>query len=751
MVRKLLAPLLFFLGGIAALSWQVLWHLDLSLALGVSAKGTALTVATVMAGITLGALWSGKRIEARAPEKPWVFYGMLESFVGLSGWLPLILMPAIESADAAIYQSAPFTATAFTAMVLALTIGPASFAMGATLPVIGVIAKNCAQPLSRFYAANTAGAAFGALLVAFFLIPNLGRIGAGFVLIVIQLAILGAAFALSRESSMAKAGKVEPTADRKPSISARLALTFAAATGFATFALEVSWFRLLRSAWLSTTDSFAIMLFVFLIALAIGAWLSRRIRKWGVALSVILGLAGMAILIATPILERFDLWGNAGGSYLGRATVRVLAAFCVMGLPVALIGVSLPWLLDEFRRPRDWARLYGINTIGAVVGSLVAGWILMGLLGPVRTSWLAGLVLTAVAVPAIRNWRGRCEILVPTLCLLAVAWWAESGIGKTRTQGPTAAVRNEHRVLASIHGPDVTTSVVQIESGSHVLFIDGYAATGEYGASSNYMDAMGRLPMLLHNNPRDALVICFGTGQTARAVLDENPERLTVVDVNPAVFEVAELFKSNGEVLKDNRVRVRAMDGRAWLRRSDTEYDVVTLEPMPPFFAGTNSLYSVEFYELIHNSLREDGFVAQWFPMHLMTPGHARAVAAAFVEVFPAAVLWIDPDNADAQGVPQQGILIGRKGDRPWDPWPGFERPAAGLRPLGYETVNGNVFLVDEELARYVEGAETVTDNNQVLSYGKDALHRHDISKRLFSGENMKELFELKQGTNPAP
>ncbi len=754
MFRKQIALPVFFVGGIAALAWQVLWQLDLALALGISAQGTALTVAVVMAGMTLGALWAGSRFDTNPPENPWLTYGLLEIAMGIFAWLPTLLLPLIESLDAYTYQSAPLLATPFFALVLALTLGPSSFAMGATLPVIGIIAEKSARSLSRFYAANTAGAAFGALLVAFVLIPNLGRTKSGFILLTLQLLILGSTWMLSR-TKMKSAGDLKTGSisaeEPPPSTGSKQALTFAALTGFAVFALEVSWFRLLRAAWLSTTDSFAVMLFVFLAALAIGAWISKPIRKWGISLSVVLGIAGMGILLATPIIERFDQWGTAGGSYSGRITLRVLAAFFVMGLPVALMGVSLPCLLDEVEKPRDWARLYGINTIGAVFGSLAAGWVFMSLLGPVKSSWLIAGLLIFTSIRSIQKWRGKFEMLLPAVFFFVIAWMGNSHIGVERIQGPTAMVRRDHQLLAHINGPDVTTSVVRTPQGMTALFIDGYAATGEFGAGSRYMDAMGRLPMLLHSDPKDALVICFGTGRTARAVLDENPQRLTIVDVNPAVFDLAGFFVSNRDVLKDQRVRVRTMDGRAWLRRSDTDYDVITLEPMPPFFAGTNSLYSVEFYELIHQRLKDDGFAAQWFPMHLMTPEHARAVAAAFVKIFPAATLWIDPDNRDATGSPQQGILIGRKGNREWDRWPGFDRPSSGPRPLSFAEVNNSLFLDSEALARYTATTMPVTDDNQILSYGKDALHRQDLSKHLFSSENMEELERSKAPRSGTP
>ena len=746
MFRKILVPFLFFLGGLTMLSWLDLWQLDLSIALGISARSTALTVTVVMAAVTLGALWSGKRLESKPPENPWIFYGILTVIIGALAWLPLLSTPLIKSGDAAVYQAAPYLNTLFTALSLAIVVGIPAFFIGALGPLTGLLAKKTDVQFSRLLAVKILGAAVGALCVSFIFMPFFGRIQSGIILFSIQLGIFGLA-RISGNNATASAPKDDAIKQRRelPVMPPRVTICFAAVAGFATFALQFSWFRLLRSSWLNTVDATALMLFVFLFALAVGAWLSSRLRTIGVALAVLLALSAMAIWIATPFVERFDLWGSAGGSYFGRILMKLFIALLFMGPGVALLGMVLPWLLDEAKSPRNSSKIFGIYTIGALIGSLFAGWLLIEKLGPVKSSWIAGIVIVIAAVPQIRAWRGRFELIVPSLMILIVAWWADSGIGDKRTQGPTKTLREPHRVLTHSQTPNSTTSVVKTKDGLNVLFVDGYAAGGEFGVNSNYLDAMGRLPMLLHTDPRDALVIGFGAGQTARAILDERPERLTIIDTNKAVFEAAEHFKNNRDVLKNDHVRYRAMDSRSWLRRTSESYDVVTVVPMPPFVAGANSNYSVEFYEELAHCMQDDGFVAQWFPIHLMTPRHSKAIAAAFAEVFPNAILWFDPSNVDMNDIPQQGILLGRKGDTEWELFPGFSRNAERERPLDFDTVNGNVFLTFEEFVAYIDGVVPVTDNNRILSYDYESLHRQDLSMRLFSGENMVEFFKLKK------
>jgi len=744
---------LLFLAGFAALSWQVLWHLDLSLALGVSARGAALTVGTAMVGMMTGALWAGRRWEHGAGVSPWRIYAMLEAGIGLLAWLPRLTQRSLEMVDARAYEVVPSLAAPLSVVMLALTIGPATFLMGASLPVMGLIARENRVPLSRLYAANTLGAACGALVVAMGLMPDLGREGSALAVTGLDLVVALLAFGMTRKavSPQRDSGRGGESPERPVDpMPMKWSLLFCVITGIVTFGLEVAWFRLLKAAWLSTTDSFAVMLFCFLLSLGWGAWLSKSLRKIRVAVPLLLCGAAVAIWLGTAFIERFDGWANAGGAYGFRIAGRVAAALLAMGPAIVLLGMSLPALMDERARPRQWARLYAANTLGAAAGSFLVGWWLISWLGPVKSTWVLGLLLLAAAIPALSSWRVRGMVLGVAVLALGGAWTADSGIGVTRVQGPTALVRQEHRVLAHQNGPDVTVSVVRTKQGFTLLFMDGYAASGEVGGSTGYMDAMGRLPMLMHPAPKDALVICFGTGQTLRAVLDENPVSVDMLDVNKAVFTLADFFQTNRGALEDPRVRSRVMDGRAWLRRSKTEYDVVTLEPMPPFFAGSNSLYSVEFYELIRSRLRDGGCVAQWFPIHLLTPSQARSVAAAFVRVFPNAGLWFDSRSADATGVWQQGILIGRKGDAKEMGWPGFAREAAGARPYSREMVYQGMLLSAEGLEKYVEGAKPVTDDNQILSFGTDGLQRQDLARRSVAAENMQILMPLRRSI-PVP
>ena len=722
-----LIPAILFLGGAAALAWQVIWSHHLGIALGASARGVALTVATAMAGMTLGSLGCGYLLRGRRPLDPLLLYGLIELAIGLCALLPGVAGEGIMAADARVHRDSPTLATPFTILALVLTIGPATLAMGATLPVMGLLARAGGTPLSRLYSLNTAGAAIGTLVAAFALIPALGVGGTSLVLFFTHLilAIACVALFLKRRGSSHDPVQESSAAATAPGKKTPGAASLAFLSGAAAFVLEVAWFRSLKSAWFSTADSLAVMLFCFLIALAIGAMLAPKWRARGYSLALAFAGAAFLVVLATPLIERFDTVDLFQKSGAPRQLFRLLIGLVVIGPPVVLIGISLPTLLDEGRQPRDWARLYAINTVGAVVGANLAAWILLPWIGPAATAAVAAVFLVIAAMQQIGSWRNRATLA----CLFAAFLGSVNLVARRDPHeviGANRAIAGPVETLALRHGPDATISVVGFEGGK-ALLINGFFTTAEVAdPRSHYLDAIGRIPMLLHPDPRRALVICFGTGQTAHAVRDEGPQSLDLADLNAAVFDMAVHFEANQNVLADPRVATHVMDGRAWLRRTTTRYEIVTLEPMPPFFSGSNSLYSREFYTLVRDQLEPGGILAQWFPLHLMSPDQAKSVAATFQDVFPDAILWFDPDSIGRNGYFDQGILIGR---RPMDDgtalaplgsdWPGLRRePLSGSRPLTGEEIKGQLALDPAGMARFTADAPVVTDDNQLLEYG---------------------------------
>ena len=676
----------------------MLWQHYAALAVGVSAHGTAITLACTMGGLALGSSISGRLLVRAQPARPLRIYGLLEAVIGLSGLVLPAGFQALAAADGWAWGVAPALAPVVQLVGIALLLGVPTVAMGATIPLFAVIARAHGSSIGRLYGLNTAGAAAGVLASAFILLPSLGVTLTGALIACVDLAVAGAAWLLPPAPHAPSEGAHDDPAQAPP-VSLRLALAAAAVTGGATFLLEVAWFRALRSAFQSTTDSFALMLFAVLGPLALGARIAVRLPPTRGAVGGAAALAGALVLAVTPIIERADLLAPNYAHWWLSVAVRLGLSLAVMAPAMIAAGVVLPWLLERHSEPADAGRLYAANTLAAVAGSLGAAWVLLPAVGFAPTAWIAGVGLVLLGASLAGPGRVRRPALAMGAIALVSAVAFESGLGRRRVLAPH--VGQEYSVVSSREGPDATVAVIELANGDRELLIDGFQASGE-ARTGHYMLWMGRLPMRMKApaTVERALVICFGTGQTANAVRRENPGQLDIVELSDAVIASAGEFGSNEGVLDDPRVRTIVMDGRAWLRRTTERYDVVTLEPMAPYFAGTNSLYSREFYELVAARLAPGGVVAQWLPLHLVSPADAASVAATFQAVLPDSHLWIDP-------LDRTGILVGRLG-----------KPGAGPT-AGVGAAQTGFALDPPGLSRLSALGQVITDDNQQLAYGQ--------------------------------
>jgi spermidine synthase len=623
--------------------------------------------------------------------------------VGLGGVLVPGGLAILASLDTSIYAlSAPLAGIARIVGTVALLLLPAT-AMGATLPILAPCALELRTNIAVLYAINLLGAVAGILGATFLAIPVLGVGHTGWLAAGINRAV--AAWALSQRAEIG-AHSAEPSAAWPPLATLGLAFT----SGLVIFSLEVSWFRSLRAAFTSTTESFAFILASFLIALAAGSALASGLRsRFPDALRFVVPLAAIAVFCATPAVDRIEpFFATFRVVSLETRIENLVQLLGIVCIPVTLHGTILPWLLAEHPTTMGVGRLYAVNTVGSVVGALAAGFALLPSIGSTYTSWLAAAVLLVVGGLRSRTAPSLAGIAFAGAVGAVVASYLGGPTARLRVQGPPE--QNFEGVLYVSEGPDSTVWVTTARSdGSRQLVIDGFIASSEDPEGTSYMRWMGHLPALAVPRLREALVICFGTGQTADAVRQHRPDQLHIVDINAAVFDAAELFGSNHGVLEDSTVDAVVMDGRAFLRRQNAaRYDLVTLEPMPPHFAGSNSLYSLEFYELIREKLTNSGVAAQWVPLHLMATEHMKAIVATFHAVFPYTRLWIEPRGST-------GILVG--GTQPWT-LHASEIPL----PLSLAEIRQNFALGWDQVASLSRQARLITDDNQLLSFGYDRL-----------------------------
>ena len=147
--------------------------------------------------------------------------------------------------------------------------------------------------------------------------------------------------------------------------------------------------------------------------------------------------------------------------------------------------------------------------------------------------------------------------------------------------------------------------------------------------------------MMLHPMPKKVLVIGFGTGNTLGTVSLFPGTEVHGVEIDKDVLKFSKWFSPwNHDVLSRPNTKMFIQDGRAFLKWSESNYDVIIMEPMSPLQAGVVNLYSKEFYELALSRLKENGLLVQWLPLHLVGPEDARSITNTFHKVFPEFSVW---------------------------------------------------------------------------------------------------------------
>lgn len=734
---------LFFLSGMAALIYQVLWLRRLGLVFGVTTFAAGTVLASFFAGLALGSLVVGKLVD-RA-RRPLLWFGAAEVLVGLSALGSTIALDWVQSLYVEVAASLPSGLAWLTfarfALSFAVLIVPTTL-MGATLPIVIKSALGRADELGGrvglLYGTNTAGAIAGAGLAGFVLIGDLGiaasfRLAAG-INVTIGLAALLASGLLShdRDEPLPSPPTVsEEVADiDAPQRTRRLVLLVFALSGFASLALEVVWFRVLALYLDSTTYSFTLMLCAVLSGIAIGSYLVTpllRRRDTGVTVLALLQLAIAILAVLSPVILALGYGALGGGDvlahgeFLGRR--RMLAISMVTMFPATLLlGVAFPIGLRIWaggrervraRAGEEVGRFYSVNVLSGVLGSAGAAFVLVPLLGS-RTSLtvVAAVFLVSglVLLTATPHGQRRLAAVAGTIGFSVFV------VAAVAVPSPFSAVLDERypgeTVLFRDEGVQSTTSVQQ-RGDLRVLYVDGRHQSNDGPDGVTYHRRLGHLAMSLHPAPRRALVVGLGAGATSGAVSTHAGATVDVVELSKGVTRAADYFSyDNYDVLKRPNVHLRVDDGRNFLLLTDTRYDVITADIILPYHAGAGNLYSADYYRLARDALADDGLMLQWIPPG--TEAQYKLQMRAFLSAFPNTTLW--EDGTVMVGT-KRPLRISRSAfERKLQS--GETRVALGAAGLSsFDSLRESYVAGPEELRRFAGSGPMLTDDRPQAEY----------------------------------
>jgi spermidine synthase len=676
-LQKKWVLLLFFCSGFSGLVYEVVWMRLLSLVFGNSVYATATVLAGFMGGLAIGSFVVGRIADRTA--NPLRLYGILELLVGgfallfptlLKALLPVYLWYAqISGAN---YQSLSFAQ----AILLVLLLLIPTTLMGGTLPLLtryltrqmSVLGRN----LGLLYGLNTCGAVLGCAAAGFVLIATLGVLATTWVAVGITFFVGLAALVLSSRPGAAeifanRAFKEAGPAEAYPAWFLTLLLILLSVAGLTGMAYEVLWTRVLTFLTGTTIYSFTIMLTTYLCGLALGGVIAARfvdrtqrlVKAFGV-LQMLVALCVLATLAETPWVLKslnnflFQKGALRFGDFVSFIVLEGTVSLIFIFPGALLMGMTFPVAAKIYTASRG--RLgsgvgisYFADTIGAIGGSLAAGFFLIPHLGTLNSLIIvagANLAIGVVAYschggngPKTRFSLGRLAAL--GLGAVAVGFATRGSIPPTTFSGFFVSPNAR---LAYIN-EDIGGTVTIEDYGDHrTISINGVNVAGTDLKFETTQKLQAHMALLLHPQPQKVLQIGFGSGGTAWSITRHPVKQIDCVEITKAIIKACDEFRENNHgVLGDSRVRVCIDDVRSYLVKSDEKYDAILSDSIHPRLAGNGSLYCTDYFRLCRNHLNPDGIFSAWLPYYGLALEDFRVAVRSLKAVFPHVYLFHSP------------------------------------------------------------------------------------------------------------
>jgi spermidine synthase len=538
--------------------------------------------------------------------------------------------------------------------------------------------------LGLFYGGNIVGAVFGCLLAGFYLLRVFDMETATYVAAALNLVVALLGFGLARLSAYRPA-VTSPLADSRRGfwpVYVAIALS-----GACALAAEVVWTRLLSLLIGATVYTFSIILAVFLVGLGIGSGAGSLLARSGANPRILLGvcqlfLAAAVAWAAVMLADSLPYWPiNPALSRSPWLNFQLDLVRCLWAvLPAACLwGASFPLALAAgAAKGQDVGRLvggmYAANTVGAILGALGAGLVLIPGLGTqnaqrvlIGLSAAASLLMLVSALgPPRRLARALALVLLaagvggPAVLLawiLPATPWELVALGRALPTSNTS----EGRSLFVGEGMNSSVAVTEQTNGVRNFHVSGKVEASNEAQDMRLQRMLGHIPALLHPKPRSVLVVGFGAGVTAGSFVPHPElENLVICELEPLIPKVVSTFftKENHDVVNNPRVHIVYDDARHYVLTTPLLFDIITSDPIHPWVKGSATLYTREYFELCKRRLKPGGLLTQWVPLYGGDLESAKSAIATFFEVFPHGTVW----SNDHGGIGYDVVLLGQAG-----------------------------------------------------------------------------------------
>ena len=441
----------------------------------------------------------------------------------------------------------------------------------------------------------------------------------------------------------------------------KLILIIFGLSGMTALIYEIVWIRPLTVVFGSTIYAVSIIVASFLVGLALGSLIAGRytdrlhnpLRYYGF-IEIGIGLYGLMLISIFAVLPALYLsiykatFSNLSLFFF----LQMILSFTIILIPTTLMGATLPIVMKSFSKKfesvgKDLGKLYSVNNFGAVIGTLVAGFLLIPLIGIKDSIIIAAIINVIIGLVLLYRSKSLTVkkligIIIVTIALASLVDYdyERLSFGMYSYADPSFEIKDFEKFLKESEFKffkDGLYSTVAVVSNDKVDFMlkTGKSQCSNDPATLKSMQRLAYLPYNMFENnyetPTKALNVGLGCGITSEWL----SERIdtTTIEIDPTIVEASKFFYD--EI--DHQLIVD--DARNWLLRNDVKYDIIVTQPSDPF-AGAWTLFTKEYFELLNQRVTENGIVSQWVPIFIMSVSDFDIYYNTFHSVFPYVYIY---------------------------------------------------------------------------------------------------------------
>ena len=657
---------LFFISGISAIVYQVVWQRYLTFSFGSDTLSTTIIVSVFMLGLGLGSYLGGKISDSLYDMKRLKLYIVIEIVIAVFGVFSNYFLYEV------LYQRLSTESLTVAMLTSFLFLLPPTTAMGSTLPLLSKLFETSLKEVKintyYLYAVNTFGASFGAFIPFFIIAPRLG-----FDALIYFAASLNAICALVtiavyyfyrnyNPESAPKTYNEEEVIPESSHAELNWYLLFGI-SGFIALSLEMIWFRTLHIMLKGNSFTFAILLSIYIGGIAIGSvigllYLRRiknptqlffRLQSWIVIytlFSYILLYFGLKNMDFLELINRYLYSYEKDSSYRMFLLTASLSTFFVIP-PTLLMGISFVSLQEASNKSvayfgKKLGTLLFFNIVFSSVSVIITTFILFEYLGTSLTLlFLAFLLIVLIVykliyIDKINRYKVESSVLIATTIVIILIFPDNQSLWKV--------FQGSHGKEIMIMEDKSSVSTIKLNfdnSNSDIVFLNGLGQSYfPYHDDVGHLQ-LGYIPVILHPNPKKIAIVGFGSGGTLYAASQsEKTKQIDCFEISSNQYDIVKKYAAmrGDETVKslfnDSRIKMHIEDGRKALLNSPEKYDIIEADALRPNSSYSGNIYSIEYFELIKSKLNAGGFAVSWAPTDRITNGFARVFPYTYTDGF---------------------------------------------------------------------------------------------------------------------